>query len=82
MRVLTKCGHSMGTPLSDYNFAHLDEQTKRMTRRAILKWLAVPGYQVDFASREMPTQGKVLARMLRFSPSHVQPLQLAVLLVS
>lgn len=37
-----------------YNFAYLDEQTKRMIRRAILKALAVPGYQVPFASREMP----------------------------
>ena len=40
--------------MSDYNFAYLDEQTKRMIRRAILKGLAVPGYQVPFASREMP----------------------------
>ena len=38
----------------NYNFAYLDEQTKRMIRRAILKALAVPGYQVPFASREMP----------------------------
>src|ERR1700751_4239362 len=36
------------------NFAYLDEQTKRMIRRAILKAIAVPGYQVPFASREMP----------------------------
>ncbi|MEM1284732.1 MAG: alpha-D-ribose 1-methylphosphonate 5-phosphate C-P-lyase PhnJ [Pseudomonadota bacterium] len=40
--------------MDDYNFAYLDEQTKRMVRRAILKGLAVPGYQVPFASREMP----------------------------
>ena len=40
--------------MTDYNFAYLDEQTKRMIRRAILKGLAVPGYQVPFASREMP----------------------------
>ncbi|NVK46947.1 MAG: alpha-D-ribose 1-methylphosphonate 5-phosphate C-P-lyase PhnJ [Rhodobacteraceae bacterium] len=40
--------------VSDYNFAYLDEQTKRMIRRAILKGIAVPGYQVPFASREMP----------------------------
>ena len=40
--------------MSDYNFAYLDEQTKRMIRRAILKGLAVPGYQVPFAGREMP----------------------------
>ncbi|MCB1500802.1 MAG: alpha-D-ribose 1-methylphosphonate 5-phosphate C-P-lyase PhnJ [Bauldia sp.] len=37
-----------------YNFAYLDEQTKRMIRRAILKAVAIPGYQVSFASREMP----------------------------
>ncbi len=37
-----------------YNFAYLDEQTKRMVRRAILKAVAIPGYQVPFASREMP----------------------------
>ena len=40
--------------MSDYNFAYLDEPTKRMIRRAILKGLAIPGYQVPFASREMP----------------------------
>ncbi|MFP1482660.1 alpha-D-ribose 1-methylphosphonate 5-phosphate C-P-lyase PhnJ [Escherichia coli] len=28
--------------LSGYNFAYLDEQTKRMIRRAILKAVAVP----------------------------------------
>jgi alpha-D-ribose 1-methylphosphonate 5-phosphate C-P lyase len=32
-----------------YNFAYLDEQTKRMIRRAILKAVAIPGYQVPFA---------------------------------
>jgi alpha-D-ribose 1-methylphosphonate 5-phosphate C-P lyase len=37
-----------------YNFAYLDEQTKRMIRRALLKALAVPGYQAPFGSREMP----------------------------
>ena len=37
-----------------YNFGYLDEQTKRMIRRAILKAVAIPGYQVPFASREMP----------------------------
>ena len=37
-----------------YNFAYLDEQTKRMIRRALLKAVAVPGHQVPFASREMP----------------------------
>lgn len=42
------------TGLATYNFAYLDEQTKRMIRRAILKAIAIPGYQVPFASREMP----------------------------
>ncbi len=39
---------------AEYTFAYLDEQTKRMIRRALLKALAIPGYQVPFASREMP----------------------------
>lgn len=37
-----------------YNFAYLDEQTKRMIRRALLKAVAVPGHQVPFGAREMP----------------------------
>ena len=37
-----------------YNFAFLDEGSKREIRRAILKAVAIPGYQVPFASREMP----------------------------
>ena len=37
-----------------YNYAYLDEQTKRMVRRALLKAIALPGYQVPFGSREMP----------------------------
>ena len=37
-----------------YNFAYLDEQTKKTIRRAILKGLSIPGYQVPFSSREMP----------------------------
>lgn len=37
-----------------YNFAYLDEQTKRSIRRAILKAIAIPGHQIPFASREMP----------------------------
>lgn len=38
----------------DYNFAYLDEGTKRMIRRAILKAIAIPGHQIPFGSREMP----------------------------
>lgn len=39
---------------ADYNFAFLDERTKKMIRRAMLKAVAIPGYQVPFGSREMP----------------------------
>jgi len=46
MRVQTKANR--------YNFAYLNEQTKKMIRRALLKAVAIPGYQVPFASREMP----------------------------
>ncbi|MDP3240359.1 MAG: alpha-D-ribose 1-methylphosphonate 5-phosphate C-P-lyase PhnJ [Reyranella sp.] len=44
------------TPSQDaaYNYGYLDEQTKRMIRRAVLKAVAVPGYQVPFGGREMP----------------------------
>jgi alpha-D-ribose 1-methylphosphonate 5-phosphate C-P lyase len=43
------------TPVAEgYNFAYLDERTKRMIRRAILKAVALPGHQVPFGSREMP----------------------------
>ena len=38
----------------DYNFAFFDEGSKREIRRATLKAVAIPGYQVPFASREMP----------------------------
>ncbi|ALC83847.1 alpha-D-ribose 1-methylphosphonate 5-phosphate C-P-lyase PhnJ [Bacillus gobiensis] len=37
-----------------YNYAFLDEGSKREIRRATLKAVAIPGYQVPFASRELP----------------------------
>lgn len=37
-----------------YNFAFIDENTKREIRRKILKAIAIPGYQVPFASPELP----------------------------
>jgi alpha-D-ribose 1-methylphosphonate 5-phosphate C-P lyase len=37
-----------------YNFAYLDEHSKRTIRRGLLKAIAIPGYQVPFAGREMP----------------------------
>jgi alpha-D-ribose 1-methylphosphonate 5-phosphate C-P lyase len=36
------------------SYGYLDEGTKRSVRRAMLKALAVPGWQVPFTSREMP----------------------------
>ena len=44
----------MQSQWNGYNFAYLDEQTKRMIRRAILKAVAIPGHQIPFGSREMP----------------------------
>jgi alpha-D-ribose 1-methylphosphonate 5-phosphate C-P lyase len=44
----------MNAPLAGYNFAYLDEGTKRMIRRALLKAVAIPGHQVPFGAREMP----------------------------
>ncbi len=38
----------------NYNFAFLDEGSKREIRRTILKAVAIPGYQVPFGSRELP----------------------------
>ncbi len=45
-------GH--GAAEGGYNFGYLDEATKRMIRRAILKALAIPGHQIPFGAREMP----------------------------
>ncbi|MDR2180764.1 MAG: alpha-D-ribose 1-methylphosphonate 5-phosphate C-P-lyase PhnJ [Synergistaceae bacterium] len=39
---------------SNYNFAYLDEGSKREVRRTILKAIALPGYQTPFGSRELP----------------------------
>ncbi len=43
-----------GRAAPGYSYGYLDAQTKRMVRRAVLKAVAIPGYQVAFASREMP----------------------------
>ncbi|MFN9773717.1 MAG: alpha-D-ribose 1-methylphosphonate 5-phosphate C-P-lyase PhnJ [Burkholderiales bacterium] len=40
--------------MNGYTFAYLDEGTKRMIRRSLLKAVAIPGHQVPFGSREMP----------------------------
>ncbi|WP_067727568.1 alpha-D-ribose 1-methylphosphonate 5-phosphate C-P-lyase PhnJ [Oceanobacillus damuensis] len=39
---------------TESHFAFFDEGSKKEIRRAILKAVAIPGYQVPFASREMP----------------------------
>jgi alpha-D-ribose 1-methylphosphonate 5-phosphate C-P lyase len=44
----------MNRPAAAYNFAFLDEGSKREIRRKTLKAVAIPGYQVPFASRELP----------------------------
>jgi alpha-D-ribose 1-methylphosphonate 5-phosphate C-P lyase len=41
-------------PKRTINFAFVDENTKREIRRKLLKAVAIPGYQVPFASRELP----------------------------
>lgn len=38
----------------DYSYAFLDAFAKRELRRRILKAIAIPGYQVPYASRELP----------------------------
>jgi alpha-D-ribose 1-methylphosphonate 5-phosphate C-P lyase len=37
-----------------YNFAFIDESTKKEIRRKLLKAVAIPGYQVPYSSPEMP----------------------------
>lgn len=41
-------------PRQDYSYAFMDAYAKRELRRRILKAIAVPGYQVPYASRELP----------------------------
>ncbi len=38
----------------DYSYAFMDAYAKRELRRRILKAIAIPGYQVPYASRELP----------------------------
>jgi len=39
---------------ASHGFGFLDENAKREVRRALMKAVAIPGYQVPYASREMP----------------------------
>ncbi|MCA9839748.1 MAG: alpha-D-ribose 1-methylphosphonate 5-phosphate C-P-lyase PhnJ [Trueperaceae bacterium] len=45
---------SLSHPYQGYSYAFLDEAAKRELRRTILKSIAIPGYQVPYASREVP----------------------------
>jgi alpha-D-ribose 1-methylphosphonate 5-phosphate C-P lyase len=47
-------GDAGSAGLAGYNYAYLDEHTKREVRRATLKAIAIPGHQVPYASRPMP----------------------------
>src|ERR1700753_1299233 len=40
--------------VNKYNFAFIDEATKKEIRRKLLKAVAIPGYQVPYSSPEMP----------------------------
>jgi len=45
---------ALAKPREDYAFAFLDPFAKRELRRRMLKAIAIPGYQVPYASRELP----------------------------
>src|ERR1700731_2176405 len=45
---------TLAFPRPDYSAPFLDEFAKRELRRRILKAISLPGYQVPYASREMP----------------------------
>jgi alpha-D-ribose 1-methylphosphonate 5-phosphate C-P lyase len=44
----------LASPQTDYSYGFLDEFAKRELRRRMLKAIAIPGYQVPYASRELP----------------------------
>lgn len=50
----TKTLQQLASPAKDYSYAFLDEFAKRELRRRMLKAVAIPGYQVPYASRELP----------------------------
>lgn len=60
--VVTTISNEMDAAIADeqrnalpgYNYAFLDELSKKAVRRALLKAVAIPGYQVPFGSRELP----------------------------
>jgi alpha-D-ribose 1-methylphosphonate 5-phosphate C-P lyase len=44
----------LAQPRQDYSYGFMDAHAKRELRRRILKAIAIPGYQVPYASRELP----------------------------
>ena len=54
MSAATTATASIDAVAGNYNFGFLDEAAKKEVRRAVLKAIAIPGYQVPYASREMP----------------------------
>ena len=58
-------------------YAYLDEASKREIRRALLKALAIPGWQVPFASHQLhqltrPSEAIVFARTRPVALSHAR----------
>ncbi len=45
---------TQSSPSQLYNFAFIDEDSKREVRRMTLKAVAIPGHQIPFASRDLP----------------------------
>lgn len=51
---MTQTLAQLSKPSQGYSYAFLDEAAKRELRRKMLKAVAIPGYQVPYASREVP----------------------------
>ncbi|HVW92452.1 MAG TPA: alpha-D-ribose 1-methylphosphonate 5-phosphate C-P-lyase PhnJ, partial [Devosia sp.] len=63
------------SPARAYSYAFLDESAKREIRRKMLKAVAIPGYQVAYASREVPIArgwgtGGLQVTLTLLSPGH------------
>ena len=54
MPTIAELVQATGSQFTGYSYAFLDSAAKRELRRAMLKAVAIPGYQVPFGSREVP----------------------------
>lgn len=54
MPTIAELVQETGSQFTGYSYAFLDSAAKRELRRAMLKAVAIPGYQVPFGSREVP----------------------------